>query len=95
MLFLVVSVTGRSTLPSNLQNVVGPSMTEIPISVHIDDHATLPSIALQLQRQLIEDARYETAGMEEIIRNCTRWPDDIKVFVWRTSFQPDVFPARR
>jgi aryl carrier-like protein len=82
-------VTGRSMLPSSLQNVVGPSMTEIPINVHIDDHATLPSIALQLQRQLIEDARYETAGMEEIIRNCTDWPDDIKDFGWRTSFQQE------
>ncbi|CAI7609080.1 unnamed protein product [Penicillium viridicatum] len=80
-------VTGRSMLPSSLQNVVGPSMTEIPISVHIDDHATLSGIALQLQRQLIEDSRYETAGMEEIIRNCTDWPDDTKDFGWRTSFQ--------
>ncbi|CAG8905552.1 unnamed protein product [Penicillium egyptiacum] len=82
-------VTGRSMLPSNLQNVVGPSMTEIPISVHIDDHATLSSVALQLQRQIIEDARYETAGMDEIIRNCTDWPDDAKDFGWRTSFQQE------
>jgi Non-ribosomal peptide synthetase modules and related proteins len=82
-------VTGRSMLPTSLQNVVGPSMTEIPISVHIDDHATLSGIALQLQRQLIEDSRYETAGMEEIIRNCTDWPDDTKDFGWRTSFQQE------
>ncbi|OQE09562.1 hypothetical protein PENVUL_c006G05047 [Penicillium vulpinum] len=82
-------VTGRSMLPSSLQNVVGPSMTEIPISVHIDDHATLSGIALQLQRQLIEDSRYETAGMEEIIRNCTDWPDDAKDFGWRTAFQQE------
>lgn len=82
-------VTGRSMLPGSLQNVVGPSMTEIPISVHIDSHATLSGIALQLQRQLIEDSRYETAGMEEIIRNCTDWPDDAKDFGWRTSFQQE------
>ncbi|KAJ5372305.1 AMP-dependent synthetase/ligase [Penicillium concentricum] len=82
-------VTGRSMLPSSLQNVVGPSMTEIPISVHIESHATLSSIALQLQRQIIEDSRYETAGMEEIIRNCTDWPDDTKDFGWRTSFQQE------
>ncbi|KGO55086.1 AMP-dependent synthetase/ligase [Penicillium expansum] len=82
-------VTGRSMLPSSLQNVVGPSMTEIPISVHIDDHATISGVALQLQRQLIEDSRYETAGMEEIIRNCTNWPDDAKDFGWRTSFQQE------
>ncbi|KAJ5816716.1 AMP-dependent synthetase/ligase [Penicillium robsamsonii] len=82
-------VTGRSMLPSSLQNVVGPSMTEIPISVHIGSYATLSDIALQLQRQLIEDSRYETAGMEEIIRNCTDWPDHIKDFGWRTSFQQE------
>ncbi|KAJ5210468.1 AMP-dependent synthetase/ligase [Penicillium cf. griseofulvum] len=82
-------VTGRSMLPSSLQNVVGPSMTEIPISVHIDENATLSTVALKLQRQLIEDSRYETAGMEEIIRNCTDWPDDTKDFGWRTSFQQE------
>ncbi|OQE37215.1 hypothetical protein PENCOP_c010G01994 [Penicillium coprophilum] len=82
-------VTGRSMLPSSLQNVVGPSMTEVPISVYIDSHATLSSIALELQRQLIDDSRYETAGMEEIIRNCTDWPDDVQDFGWRTSFQQE------
>ncbi|KAF7526585.1 hypothetical protein PCG10_003976 [Penicillium crustosum] len=82
-------VTGRSMLPTSLQDVVGPTMTEIPISVHIDDRATLSGVALQLQRQLIEDSRYETPGMEEIIRNCTDWPDDTKDFGWRTSFQQE------
>jgi aryl carrier-like protein len=80
-------VTGRAMLPTSLQNVVGPSMTEAPVSVQINPNATLSSIALQLQRQFIEDSRYETAGMEEIIRNCTHWPDEVKDFGWRTAFQ--------
>lgn len=80
-------VTGRSMLPGSLQNTVGPTMTEVPICVEVDPHATLSGIALQLQRQFIEDSRYETAGMEEIIRNCTDWPEDTKDFGWRTSFQ--------
>ncbi|KAJ5780658.1 AMP-dependent synthetase/ligase [Penicillium paradoxum] len=82
-------VTGRSMLPSSLQNTVGPTMTEVPISVQIDPHATLSGIASQLQHQFIEDSRYESAGMEEIIRNCTDWPEEARDFGWRTSFQQE------
>ncbi|KAJ5673087.1 AMP-dependent synthetase/ligase [Penicillium longicatenatum] len=82
-------ITGRSMLPSSLQNVVGPTMTEVPISVQVDSNATLSSIALDLQRQFVEDSRYETAGMEDIIRNCTYWPATVNDFGWRTAFQQE------
>lgn len=81
-------VTGRSMLPSALQNVVGPCMTEVPIRTKIDPDDTITTVALRLQKQFIDDSFHETAGMAEIIANCTDWPaDEAKDFGWRTAFQ--------
>lgn len=82
-------VTGRSMLPSNLQNVVGPCMTEVPIRIIIKPEDTIATVALQLQKQFIEDSLHEAAGMAEIIANCTDWPDEAKDFGWRTAFQQE------
>ncbi len=82
-------VTGRSMLPGNLHSVVGPTMTEVPIRVSIDANDTLAEIVLQLQSQFIEDSTHEAAGMMEIIRNCTDWPDEARDFGWRTAFQQE------
>ncbi|KAF7591575.1 hypothetical protein BBP40_001323 [Aspergillus hancockii] len=82
-------VTGRSMVASHLQNVVGPTMTEVPVRITIDANATLAIVASQLQTQFIEDARHEAAGMNEIIRDCTDWPDEARDFGWRTSFQQE------
>ncbi|CAJ2499769.1 Uu.00g026220.m01.CDS01 [Anthostomella pinea] len=80
-------VVGRSMLPGNLQNIVGPTMTEIPIRATVDDHTTLAELARLLQSQFIDDAAHETAGMEQIIRHSTTWPDKTRDFGWRTAFQ--------
>ncbi|KAH8821998.1 hypothetical protein F5884DRAFT_828155 [Xylogone sp. PMI_703] len=82
-------VTGRSMLPSSLQNVVGPTMTEVPIRVRVETDNTISSIALKLQSQFIEDSMHEATGMVEIIRNCTEWPEEARDFGWRTSFQQE------
>ncbi|KAM0262608.1 hypothetical protein ACHAQJ_001653 [Trichoderma viride] len=82
-------VTGRSMLPSNLQNVVGPCMTEVPILVSAATNSTLTDIASQLQGQFIEDSTHEATGMVQIIRNCTDWPANVTDFGWRTSFQQE------
>ncbi|RFU81918.1 amp-dependent synthetase ligase [Trichoderma arundinaceum] len=82
-------VTGRSMLPSDLQNVAGPCMTEVPIRVNIGLHSTLIEVASQLQDQFIKDSIHEAAGMVEIIRNCTDWPEEVADFGWRTSFQQE------
>lgn len=82
-------VTGRSMLPSTLQNIVGPCMTEVPIRITIDPEDTISTVALRLQRQFIKDSVHEAAGMAEIIENCTNWPDQVKDFGWRTAFQQE------
>lgn len=82
-------VTGRSMLPGNLQNVVGPAMTEVPIIASISPSDTIVTIAQRLQAQFIEDSAHESAGMEQIIRNCTDWPEEMVDFGWRTAFQQE------
>lgn len=82
-------VTGRAMLPSSLHAVVGPTMTEVPIRIAISPNDTLEIVAERLQRQIIEDAAYETVGMYEIIENGTNWSgsDTVRDFGWRTAFQ--------
>jgi aryl carrier-like protein len=82
-------VTGRSMLPGSLQNVVGPTMTEVPIIASISPNNTIVAVAQQLQAQFIDDSAHESAGMEEIIRNCTDWPEQVVDFGWRTAFQQE------
>ena len=87
-------VTGRTALPGYLQNVVGPTMTEVPVRVVVDEdeddnegQVALAAMAAQLQDQLLEDSRYEAIGMVEIATRCTDWGEDAVDFGWRTSFQ--------
>jgi hypothetical protein len=82
-------VTGRAMLPSRLQNVVGPCMTEVPIRISIDASDNISNVALRLQKQFIEDSTHEAAGMVEIIKNCTDWPEEARDFGWRTAFQQE------
>ncbi|KAF2636555.1 acetyl-CoA synthetase-like protein [Massarina eburnea CBS 473.64] len=86
-------VTGRAMLPAALQNVVGPTMTEVPIRVSLIAGASptpaLASMARQLQADFIEDSKHEAAGMVEIIKSCTDWPKQVHDFGWRTAFQQE------
>ena len=76
-------------LPASLQNVIGPTMTEVPVLATIKKDDTIITVAQRLQAQFIEDAAYEFAGMEEIIRGCTDWPSEVVDFGWRTGFQQE------
>jgi aryl carrier-like protein len=86
-------VTGRTALPGDLQDVVGPTMTEVPIRMLVDRgdnesrSSNLAAMAARLQDQLLEDSKYEAIGMVEIASRCTDWGEDAADFGWRTSFQ--------
>lgn len=82
-------VTGRSMLPSSLQNTMGPCLSEIPIRMSVRPTDTLLEVAKQLHHQFIEDSSHEGLGMDEIIQQCTDWPTSTAVrdFGWRTAFQ--------
>jgi amino acid adenylation domain-containing protein len=82
-------VTGRSMLPSSLQNIMGPCFSEIPIRMSIRPTDTLLQVAKELHHQFIEDSSHEGLGMDEIIQQCTDWPTSgaVRDFGWRTAFQ--------
>lgn len=81
-------VTGRAMLPGHLQNVVGPTMTEVPIRIAVESNDTVSTIAQRLQSQFLQDSAHEAVGMVQIIRNCTDWPtEEVNDFGWRTAFQ--------
>ena len=82
-------VTGRSMLPSTLQNIMGPCLSEIPIRTCVTPTATLLEIAEQLHHQFIKDSPHEGLGMDDIIRECADWSasGDVRDFGWRTAFQ--------
>lgn len=82
-------VTGRSMLPSTLQNIIGPCLSEIPIRIAVKRTDTLLEVTKQLHHQFIEDSSHEGLGMDEITQKCTNWSTskDVKDFGWRTAFQ--------
>ncbi|KAJ4389992.1 hypothetical protein N0V93_007465 [Gnomoniopsis smithogilvyi] len=90
-------VTGRAMLPATLQNVVGPTMTEVPMMVDFSANngyqPTVADVASHLQSQFVTDSEHETVGMMEIIKECTDWSHSdsssrpAKDFGWRTAFQ--------
>ncbi|CAK1364357.1 unnamed protein product [Cercospora beticola] len=80
-------VIGRALLPAELQETVGPCLVEQPIRYRVQSGDDLWSVAQGLQRQFIEDASHEAAGMVEIIRQATSWPAECCDFGWRTAFQ--------
>lgn len=88
-------VTGRSALPAALQNVVGPTLTELPVCVFVSGQDTLSSVAKRLQEQSTEDSKYETVGMREIIKGATDWDwegvegEKERDFGWRTAYQQE------
>lgn len=88
-------VTGRSMLPSTLQNIMGPCLSEIPIRTSVRPTDTLLEVAKRLHHQFIKDSSHEGLGMEDIIRHCTDWSAsnrDVKDFGWRTAFQQSEDP---
>ena len=82
-------VTGRSMLPSTLQDIVGPCLSEIPIRISVRPTDKLLEVAKQLHLQFIQDSSHEGLGMNEIIQQCTDWSTlkEVKDFGWRTAFQ--------
>lgn len=82
-------VTGRSMLPSTLQNTMGPCLSEIPIRISVKPSNTLLEVTQQLHQQFIEDSLHEGLGMDRIIQQCTDWASsrEIRDFGWRTAFQ--------
>lgn len=69
-------VSGRSTLPPNLQNVFGPCINIVPLRVQLDQNATQQQVLDSVHNQYVNGLLYETVGFKDIINECTAWKDD-------------------
>lgn len=85
-------VTGRTMLPSHLQAVAGPCLTEVPVRIHVRKDDTILDVGTRLQQQFIQNSSFESLGKIELIRNSTDWPEEISDFGWLTSFQQGKSP---
>lgn len=83
-------------LPSQLSDIVGPTLIELPIRYifqetnNDDDEENLWSVAKCLQKRFLEDSMYEVVGMEDILKFASRESESgsgMGDFGWRTGFQ--------
>lgn len=80
-------------LPSQLSDIVGPTLIELPIryifqETNNDDDENLWSVAKCLQKRFLEDSMYEVVGMEDILKFALTETESGRAdFGWRTGFQ--------
>lgn len=89
-------LTGRSMLPSQLSDIVGPTLIELPIRYifqetnNDEDDEDLWSVAKCLQKRFLEDSMHEVVGMEDILKFASTETESGSGrgdFGWRTGFQ--------
>ncbi|KFZ18629.1 hypothetical protein V501_01109 [Pseudogymnoascus sp. VKM F-4519 (FW-2642)] len=73
-------VSGRSMLPSALQDVISPCLNVIPIRVQFGDDGTLKFALKCVEEQLLRGLRFETSQFSDIVEHCTDWPGPPKDF---------------
>ncbi|XPT02544.1 hypothetical protein M3J09_011658 [Ascochyta lentis] len=61
------SLHGRNSLPYHLQDVVGPTVTTLPIRIKIDRTQTIPGFLDVLHRQFSAMVPYEQFGLSRIL----------------------------
>ncbi|KFY17543.1 hypothetical protein V492_00586, partial [Pseudogymnoascus sp. VKM F-4246] len=80
-------VSGRSMLPSGLQDVVGPCLNIIPIRVRFTDDGMLDSALKCVEEQRLGGLQFETSQFNDIVEHCTDWPGEPKDFGVVIQFQ--------
>ena len=80
-------VSGRATLSSDFQNLVGPCINTIPVRVRFDRHQMMEDIVALVQSQYADGLPFETVGFDEMVTNCTDWPKTTESFGLVTQYQ--------
>jgi hypothetical protein len=80
-------VTGRSTIPPGLQDVIGPCINIVPVRLSTQKSGDFWKSCELLQAQRAQSQRFETIGIRDIIANCTDWPRDCQEFKCVVQFQ--------
>jgi amino acid adenylation domain-containing protein len=73
-------VSGRHSLPSDCQTLVGPCITVIPVRFKLDEDDGPAKLLQSAHDQYLDAIPYETVGIDQIIANCTDWPDTVNDF---------------
>ena len=80
-------VSGRASLPSSLQNVVGPCVNTIPVRVRIIPGQSLEQQLASVHEQHIQGLPYENSQFGDIAAHCTDWPDEARTPELVVQFQ--------
>ncbi|RDW76201.1 hypothetical protein BP5796_07022 [Coleophoma crateriformis] len=86
-------VSGRHSLPSDCQMVVGPCINVIPVRFKLDDDGDSEKLLQSAHDQYLDAIPYEAVGIDQIITNCTDWLDTNEFWFvagYRTNDPPDV-----
>lgn len=67
-------VTGRSTLPGQLQQVVGPCINCVPVWHRLEPSSSLLESCASIQEQRTKSLPFETTNFKDIVQHCTNWP---------------------
>lgn len=87
-------VSGRTSVPDSLQNVVGACLNRLPVRVKFETNQNKTQLLASLQKQYAEGLVYETTGVSEIVKHCTNWPKDTVDYGCWTQYQNvDESPA--
>ncbi|KAB8255070.1 hypothetical protein BDV32DRAFT_154598 [Aspergillus pseudonomiae] len=73
-------VSGRASVPAELQNVIGPCLNRLPVRVQFASGQTKMERLATLQKQQAQSLAHETMGLADIVKHCTDWPADTKDF---------------
>ncbi|PSK46149.1 Nonribosomal peptide synthetase 2 [Elsinoe australis] len=86
-------ISGRQSLPTSCQQIVGPCTNDVPVRVRIDKSLDLKSLLQRVQDQYVDSFPFETLGFDDIKANCTSWPDSVTNYGCTTTFQNfEIFP---
>ncbi|KAK4611887.1 Nonribosomal peptide synthetase TES [Fulvia fulva] len=84
-------ISGRSSVPEDLQDVCGPCLNEIPVRVTFSDcslAAITPQSAFEvLRQQMLESSAHDAVGFDEIAAHCTCWGEEVDDFGLTAHYQ--------
>ncbi len=80
-------VSGRETLSTDMQDVVGPCINIIPVRAQCAPNQTLDDTLAFFHTQFINGLPFEMIGFDEIVANCTSWPRSTASFGCVTQYQ--------
>jgi hypothetical protein len=71
---------GRAGLDADLQELIGPCLNIIPIRVKFEQSNSVQDVAQCIHQQYLDSIPHETAGLDDIVRECTSWSASAATF---------------